>query len=385
MNINTEKKFLNKIKWQRLKLDLELSILLIALLGVGTSFIFSASYNVALKDFNDSRYFFDKQLLNLALGTVAMLIVSKIRYQSLRGYIPVLNVITFVFMLMIYVPALSVTVNGATRWISLFGITFQPSEVAKITIILTLGHILDKKRRLGQLNNLKEGILPIAMYCALLVGFVIMQKHLSASGVLIFIAGSMIILAGIKKIYLGIGALAGVAFAVIAVILEPFRLKRFFNFLDPYADPLGAGHQIIQSWWAFGGGGLKGLGLGMGRQKFDWLPEAHTDFILAIIGEEMGFIGIMVVFALFLWFLLRGLMIAMNAKDFYGTVVAFGIVAMLFFQVAINVSVVSGMFPVTGMPLPFISYGGTSVIMLMMAIGILFNIASQTKEKQEKM
>lgn len=350
---------------------------------MGASFIFSASFNIGLKDFNNSRHFFDRQLVNLVIGTVVMLIMSKIRYQSLRGYILFLNAITLVFMLMIYFPTFSVTVNGATRWISLFGLTFQPSEVAKFTLILTLGHILDKKRRQGKINDLKEGILPIAIYCLVLVGFVIMQKHLSASGVLIFVAGMMIILAGIKKIYLAIGASLGVAFAIVAVIVEPFRLKRFFSFLDPYADPLGAGHQIIQSWWALGGGGLNGLGLGMGRQKFDWLPEAHTDFILAIIGEEMGFIGIMVVFGLFLWFLLRGLMIAMSAKDFYGTIVAYGIVAMVFFQVAINVSVVSGMFPVTGMPLPFMSYGGTSVIMLMAAMGIMFNIASQAKESKE--
>lgn len=365
-------------------MDLELSILLVALLSIGTSFIFSASSIMAREKYNDMMFFFDKQLQFLFLGTVVLLVASKIRYQSLRGYIPIINIVTIVLNLMLVLGISAVTVNGATRWISLFGFTFQPSEVAKFTLILTLAHLIDKKRRLGVLNDFYQGIIPIALYVCMIIGVVFMQKHMSAAGVLIFIAGSMLIVAGLKRVYILIagGVIAG--FAVLAVLIEPFRVIRMFSFMDPYKDALGSGFHIIQSWRALAGGGLNGLGLGMSRQKFEWLPENHTDFILAIIGEEWGFIGIMIVFGLFLWFLIRGLAISLDAPDFFGMIVGTGIVSMLFFQVAINISVVTGMFPVTGMPLPFISFGGTSTLMLLGAVGVLLNIASQKNVKKSE-
>ena len=381
--LNKEWFNLKKIKWQKLKLDLELSILLIALLGIGTSFIFSASSVMALDKYGDAKYFFNRQLFYLSLGAMVAIVVSKIRYQSLRGYIPLLNIMTIVLMVMTFIPAFNVSVNGATRWISLFGLTFQPSELAKFTLILTLGDLIDRNLRKGVFNDIKQGIIPMISYVGILASIVLMQKHLSATGVLIFISLCMIISGGLKKLYIAVisGAIVGVG--IIGVIIEPFRIKRMFSFLDPYQDALGTGFHIIQSWHALGSGGFWGLGLGMSRQKFGpWLPENHTDFILAIIGEEFGFFGVMVVFTLFLLLMLKGLSVALQAPDFYGSIVAIGITSMLFFQVAINISVVSGMFPVTGMVLPFVSYGGTSTVMLMMSIGVLLNIASQKKKEK---
>lgn len=380
MRLGEKKISFKKIKWQKLRLDLELSILLIALLSIGTSFIYSASFYESMKLFNgDTDFFLNRQIFYLSIGIPAVLVISKIRYQSLRGYIPILNIVTIALNLLVFVPGFGEAANGATRWVSIFGFQFQPSELSKITLILTLGHMLDKKVREGSLNKFKEGILPILSYSALMVGIVIMQKHLSASGVLIFISLTMIILSGLKKHYIFIMGIVITIFGFLAVMAEPFRIKRMFNFLNPYEDKLGAGHQIIQSWYAFAGGGFDGLGLGMSRQKFDWLPEASTDFILAVIGEELGFVGILIVLGLFLWFIMRGLYITYNAPDFFGSIVSAGIVGMLFFHIAVNISVVSGMFPVTGIVLPFISYGGTSTIMLMSTVGILLNIASQKK------
>ncbi|GAB6441318.1 stage V sporulation protein E [Bacillus cereus] len=374
-------KLFGKIKWQKLKLDLELSIVLIALMAIGSSFVFSASSIMAREKYHNMMYFFDRQVVYLVLGTIAMLIISKIRYQSLRGYILLLNIVTILLNLMIVFGISSVSVNGAARWISIFGITFQPSELAKITLIVTLASMIDKRRRMGVLNDIFQGILPIAAYCAMIIGIVFMQKHMSASGVLIFSAACMLIVSGLKKQYIAIAGGAIGVFALLAVLMFPFRMKRMFSFLDPYKDALGSGFHIIQSWRALAGGGLDGLGLGMSRQKFSWLPESHTDFILAIIGEEWGFIGILIIFGLFVWFLLRGIVISLEAPDCFGMIVGTGIVSMFFFQVAINVSVVTGMFPVTGMPLPFVSYGGTSSIMLLGTVGVLLNIASQNKEK----
>lgn len=339
---------------------------------------------MAREKYGDMMFFFDRQLVYLFLGTIVLLVVSKIRYQSLRGYILLLNIVTIILNLMIVFGISSVSVNGATRWISLFGITFQPSEVMKITMIITLGSMIDKRRRMGVLNDLYQGIFPIALYCAMMIGLVFMQKHMSASGVLIFIIACMLVISGLKRIYILIAGGAIATFAIFAVVLFPFRMRRMFSFLDPYQDALGSGFHIIQSWRALAGGGLNGLGLGMSRQKFEWLPENHTDFILAIIGEEWGFLGILIVFGLFIWFLIRGLAISLDAPDFFGMIVGTGIVSMFFFQVAINISVVTGMFPVTGMPLPFVSFGGTSTIMLLGAVGVLLNIASQKSEKNNK-
>lgn len=380
--VKTKKRLfaLRKIIWQKLSLDLELSILLIALLSIGTSFIYSASSHESMKLFDgDSSYFFNRQLMYLGIGLTMVLIISKIRYQSLRGYIPLLNVVAIMLNVMVFLPAFNKGANGATRWVNLFGFSFQPSEVAKIVVILTLAHMLERRIKKGTLNNLKEGLLPIALYVGFMVGLVVMQKHMSASGVLVFISLAMVVFAGLNKRYIFIAAGSMLVFAVGAVVAEPFRMKRIFSFLNPYEDKLGGGHQIIQSWYAFGGGGWNGLGLGMSRQKFDWLPEAHTDFILAVIGEEMGFIGVVIVLGLFFWFIMRGLLITSAAPDNFGVMVGIGIVSMFFFQIAVNISVVSGMFPVTGMVLPFISFGGTSTIILMASVGILLNIASQKK------
>lgn len=335
---------------------------------------------MAREKYGNMMFFFDRQLMYLFLGAVVLLVISKIRYQSLRGYILLLNIVTIILNLMIVFDISAVSVNGATRWISLFGIQFQPSEITKLTLIITLGSMIDKRKRMGILNDLYQGIIPIAMYCMLMIGLVFMQKHMSAAGVLIFISATMLIVAGLKRIYVLIaGGIIG-TFAVLGVLLFPFRMLRLFSFLDPYKDALGSGFHIIQSWRALAGGGLNGLGLGMSRQKFEWLPENHTDMILAVIGEEWGFIGILILFSIFVWFLIRGLAISLDAPDFYGTIIGTGIVSMLFFQIAINISVVTGMFPVTGMVLPFVSYGGTSTVMLMGAVGVLLNIASQKGE-----
>ena len=358
-----------------------MAIVLIALLGIGTSFIYSASFVMAGEKYNDSNYFLTRQIVYLFMGAVVVLIVSKIRYQSLRGYLPLFYGFTLILNLLLYVDAFNVTVNGATRWINLFGITFQPSELAKLTLILTLGHIIDLKVRTDKINDFKKGILPILMYSGVLIGLVLFQKHLSATGILVFILVCMILLSGIHIKYILTGGGAVVLLAIIGVLMEPFRIVRMLSFLDPYADKLGAGFHVIQSWYALAGGGMFGLGLGMSREKFQWLPENHTDFILAVIGEEIGFLGVVVIFGLFIWFLFRGLMISLEAPDLFGKLIGFGIVSMFFFQIAINISVITGMFPVTGMPLPFVSYGGTSTIMMMGAVGILFNIASQKKEQ----
>lgn len=319
----------------------------------------------------------------IILGVVVALMVAKIKYQNLRAFIWIINLATITLLLFSYIPAFQVSVNGADRWISVMGISFQPSEIAKVTVILTLAHMIDIRNRRGTLNNLrdlKDGLIPILVYISMYVVIILMQKHLSATGIILIITMSMLFIAGLKKLYFGILAVIVLAAGVVGVLIEPYRMKRIVSFTNPEADPLGDGYQITQSWYALGSGDFFGLGLGMSRQKFGpWLPENHTDFIIGIIGEEIGYIGLVLVILLFLSFLLRGLTIATQAPDFYGLVLTAGVVIWIFSQFVINLAVVSGLFPVTGMPLPFISYGGSSTIILFIGIGLIYNVSSQIK------
>jgi cell division protein FtsW len=241
--------------------------------------------------------------------------------------------------------------------------------------------MIEVRKRLGILNNLKRGIGPIlgylAAYAALLL---LVQKHLSATMLIMLVSGVLLLVGGINKKNVALlGSVAG-GLVVAAIALEPFRMARILGFLHPEDDPNGKGFHVLQSWKALGSGEFFGLGLGMSRQKFGWLPENHTDFIMAIIGEESGFIGVILIIGLFLVFVIQGILISAKAPDRFGLLMGTGISSLIFFQAFINMAVVNGTFPVTGVPLPFISYGGTSTIILMIGIGLIFNIVSQTKK-----
>jgi cell division protein FtsW len=369
---------------QKIRFDFLLSLILISLIGFGIAVNYSASSVLSLENFGHLNYFFIRQVIFVMLGVIVVFVVAKIKYQYLRAFIWMINMFTISLLLMSYFPAFQVSVNGADRWISIFGFTFQPSELVKIAIIITLAHMIDIRKRKGTLNNLQDlkyGIAPVLAYIGMFVFLVLMQKHLSATGIIMIITMCMLFIAGINKFYFIImGGLVMVA-GFIGVIIEPFRMRRIMSFMNPEADPLGDGYQITQSWYALGSGDLFGLGLGMSRQKFGpWLPENHTDFIIGIIGEEIGFVGICLVIFLFLSFLLRGLTLATKAPDFFGLLLISGVVLWIFSQFAINLAVVSGLFPVTGMPLPFISYGGTSTIILFVGIGLIYNVTSQIEK-----
>lgn len=373
---------------QKVRFDFLLSIILISIIGFGVAVNYSASSVLSLKYYGHLNYFLYRQIAFIIVGLIVAFIIAKIKYQYLRGFIWVVNIGTIVLLLLSYIPAFQVSVNGADRWINLFGVQFQPSELAKVTVIITLAHMIDIRKRKGTLNKLtdtKNGLLPVVGYIGLFAGIILMQKHLSATGIILIISMCLLFIGGLKKLYFGILGGAVLAAGVIGVIMEPFRMRRIVSFTNPEADPLGDGYQITQSWYALGSGDFFGLGLGMSRQKFGpWLPENHTDFILGIIGEEIGFIGIFIVIFLFLSFLLRGLTLAAEAPDFFGLLVISGVVLWIFSQFAINLAVVSGMFPVTGMPLPFISYGGTSTLILFIGIGLIYNINSQIKREKTK-
>lgn len=361
------------------------TIVLVCLIGLGITYSFSASSILGLDAYGDMNYFLKKMIVNFTLGTIALIVVMKIPYPKIRKMIPIINLGTIILMFLPLFPAFAVSVNGAERWVRIFGLSFQPSELAKVTIIITIAHMIDVRKRLGILNNFTKGLIPIAMYLAIYgVILITVQKHLSATGLVLLVAGTMLIIGGLAKRYYLLGGLTLIGVAVIAVIIEPFRMKRIFGFMDPEKDAMGSGFHVIQSWYALGSGEIFGLGLGMSRQKFTWLPENHTDFIMAIIGEESGFLGVMLIIVLFAMFVFVGLIMATNAHDTFGQLIICGVMFLIFFQASINMMVVSGLFPVTGVPLPLISYGGTSTIILMMAIGLVYNVFNYTENMKKK-
>jgi len=367
---------MQKIKW-----DYIYSVILICLIGMGISYSFSASSILALDAFGDIDFFLKKQVVNFTLGVVAMIVVAKYPYQKMRKFIPVLNFATIVLMFLPMLPGFGVSINGAERWVNLFGFSFQPSEIAKITIIVTLAHMIDVRKRLGVLNSLSRGFAPIAFYLGMYgIILILVQKHLSATGLIVLVSAVMLLIGGLSIRYFLIFGSLGAGAAVFAVILEPFRMARIFGFMNPEEDPMGKGYHVLQSWYALGSGEIFGLGLGMSRQKFTWLPENHTDFIMAIIGEETGLVGVTLIISLFALLVIRGIIISSAAPDTFGLMIGSGITMLIFFQSIINMMVVSGLFPVTGVPLPLISYGGTSTIILMMGIGLIYNISSQTNK-----
>lgn len=278
--------------------------------------------------------------------------------------------------------------TGARRWIRIAGINFQPSEFAKIGFILFFASLLSDVKEHGKIKMYKYGfIYPLVFMIPIVGSILILQNHFSATFVIGVVTVVQMFIAGTKVSHFLLTGLAGIVVGGGALIAKnggltlgtDFRSGRIQTWLDPFSDPTGDGWQIIQSWYAIGSGGLFGVGLGNSKQKYLYLPEPHNDFIFSVLAEELGFVGCVFIILLFTVFVWRGVIISMRAKDNFGCLIAIGIITMLGLQAMVNIAVVTGTIPVTGMPLPFFSYGGTSLIANLMAVGILLNISRTTK------
>lgn len=370
---------------QKVKFHPVFTLLLITLMVFGLMMIFSASSVRSLAETNnESMYlYFQKQLFNNIIGIVAGLCVAMFPYQKWRGWILWANGVTVVMLMLVGFSPLGVTVNGAKRWLDLGVFQFQPSELGKLVIIVTVAHMISVAKRYNNLNTVatlgKIGLYIVGM--ALLIG--VPQNHASVVMIIILVTGMMLFFGGLNRLLFFGGIAAGGVVASLIILTSEFRRERVMTFINPLADKMGDGYQITQNWYALGSGELFGIGLGLGRQKFGWLPENHTDFILGVIGEELGFAGVLFVILLIVGLYTFGTSIALGAKDDFGTMLVMGVMLLILFQAAINMAVISGLFPVTGMPLPFISYGGTSSIILCIMMGCVFNVYSTTKNNEE--
>ena len=363
------------------KFDFVLFAIIIVLLALGIVMVLSASAPSALSESGNSYKYAGKQFLSAIIGIVAMLIVSKIDYRFYKKFYWIAYWFSCGILFLVLIPGLGIDSGGATRWINLFALgQFQPSELTKIgLIIFYAGYLSDHK---SELRDLVKGFIKPFVFLAIPIGALFfIQNHLSASLVIGAVTCVMMIMAGCKMLYFVLSGMAGVCVGSVGLFIlyatgkGGFRMQRIMSFLDPWADARDVGYQAVQSLYAIGSGGFLGVGLGESKQKFLYIPEPHNDFIFSIIAEELGFLGCVIVIFLFALFIWRGVLIAMKAPDMFGSLIATGVTALIGIQVIINIAVVTSSMPNTGMPLPFFSYGGTALIILLASCGILLNIS----------
>lgn len=349
-----------------------LFFMVVALLSIGIVMIYSTSAIFAQERFGDGYYYLKRQALWVLMGLVAFAAAASIDYHRLRTHSLTLVFGSLALLALVYVPGIGRTAGGASRWIWLGGVSFQPSEVAKLALILYMADVMARKQR--QIAQFWRGLaVPLALFGGML-GLIILQPDLGTTILLALVIGILLFVAGVRLRLLLPLCLAALPAVYALVLSSEYRRRRILAFVNPWADPEGTGFQIIQSFIALGSGGVAGLGLAQSRQKFYYLPAAHTDFIFSIIGEELGIIGAGVVVTLFLGLLVFGMRICLKAPDLYGHLLALGIVSMLSLQAIINIAVVTGSLPTKGLPLPFISFGGSSMLFNLFAVGVLMNI-----------
>jgi cell division protein FtsW len=352
--------------------DFLLFMVILILTGLGLIMVFSSSSVTTGVNIDDPYFYFKKQLIWVLVGIPALLICTRIPYWLIRKLAYFGGIVSVICLGLIMTP-LGVEVAGATRWIKLGYVQFAPSDLAKVAVVIVVARRLAAPET--DIRSFSRGFLPFLVLIGIFCGLIMVQPDL---GTTIALAGTvfcMLLIAGARWLHLlGTGLLAA-ALAALAVVAAPYRLERVRAFLDPWQYAADEGYQIIQSFYALGSGGWFGLGLGRSRQKFFYLPEQHTDFIFAILGEELGFIGALFVIVLFMLLAWRGFRTALHAPDRFTALLAGGLTAMLVLQAGINMGVVVGVIPVTGITLPFISYGGTSLLFSMIAAGLILNIS----------
>lgn len=366
-------------------LDFIMLVTVLLLLALGIVMVLSASSPKALAEDGNSYSYVERQLVFAVMGIAGMLIISQIDYKAYRKWYKIAYIGSIGLLLL--VPLIGYEAGGAKRWIDIFGLfSLQPSEIAKIGMIIFFAAYLAKMK--DKIKNMTEGFFrPLLFLVPVIIILILFQNHLSATIVIVGIVAIMMLIGGTRlRYFVGFGLpiliLGGVALFLLAKYTDigAFRLNRILSFLDPWADPTGDGWQAIQNLYAIGSGGLFGVGLGDSKQKYLYISEPQNDCIFAVLAEELGFIGCTVVIVLFGILIWRGILAAIKAPDLFGTLVATGITGMIAIQVMINIGVVTAVFPVTGMPLPFFSYGGTSLLILLCSVGVLLNISRQSQK-----
>ncbi|WEK52984.1 MAG: stage V sporulation protein E [Candidatus Cohnella colombiensis] len=357
--------------------DLWMIAATLGILAIGIVMVYSASAVAAFHDYGDAFYYVKRQMIFAVLGIGAMFVTMNLDYSFWRKWALPAVLICFGLLILVLIPGIGVWRGGARSWLGIGSFGIQPSEFMKLAMILFLAKLLSERQ--NHITQFTRGLLPLLSILGLAFGLIMLQPDLGTGAVMIGASLLVIYVAGARLSHLGGLALLGLGGLGGLIAAAPYRLQRITAFLDPWQDPLGAGYQSIQSLYAIGPGGLVGLGLGLSRQKYNYLPEPQTDFIFSIIAEELGFIGGALLLLLFLLLIWRGMRTAITIADPFGSFLASGIVGIIAVQVIINIGVVIGLMPVTGITLPLVSYGGSSLTLLLTALGILLNLSRYSR------
>ena len=348
----------------------------VGLLGFGTVMVFNVSYFQAEARYGDPYLFFRKHLISVAIGIVVMLLVSRVRLEMLERWASITLPVCVLALLAVLTPGIGAERGGAQRWIALGKFSLQPSEFVKLGVVLFLARWISRHR--DRLPSFIDGVLPaltcVGFCCALMMG----QPDFGTTVILGSLALLMLFVGGARPAHVGGLVLAGMIGIVLAVQVAPYRMRRLLAFMDPFEHSQDSGFQLVQSLIAFGSGGATGVGLGQSKQKQLFLPEAHTDFIFALVGEELGLLGALLVLALFAVVAIRGFRIAARHPDPFASLLAFGLTAVLILSAVVNIGVVLGVLPTKGLPLPFLSYGGSALLATMMEVGVLAALSRMT-------
>ncbi len=362
-------------------IDLPFLLLVLLLTAIGLTMLFSASFPSALAETGDALFYLKKQGLFAAMGLVAMFIVGKLNYQRWRGAALLTLGFSVFLLILVIIPGVGITENNATRWLPLPGIgRFQPSELAKVSVILYFADSISKKRE--RMLDFKQGVVPYMVILGVIALLMLLEPHLSGTILIVGTGAIMMVIGGIPAWLtgLGIGGAAMVAVSYVKLVeagIMKYGAGRILMWKDPWIDPTYEGYQMVQSLIAIGSGGVLGAGLGRGSQKFRFLPEEHNDFIFAIVCEELGLIGATVIMFLFALLIIRGYWISLHARDRFGALLSAGITTQMALQTFLNMAVVTGLVPATGISLPFFSYGGTALIIQLVEMGLILSVSRQ--------
>ena len=358
--------------------DMWLFAAVVALVSVGVVMVYSASAIIAADRFHDPYFFLKKQLFWAVLGFGCLWAAMTANYRILERLMLPLLVVSLVLLVLVLVPPFSQEINGTRRWFRWGPVSFQPAELAKFSLVVYLAHFPTRRREV--VESFWLGLLPPLLVAGSMAGLVLLQPDMGSSLTLVVLVFCLLFLAGGRVRQMTLVAASALPLLAVAIYMAPYRLKRIMTFLDPWADPRGSGFQIIQSYLALGSGGLFGRGLGESKQKLFYLPEPHTDFVFAVLGEELGLLGAVSVIGLFGLLIWRGIRIGLGAPDPFGALLALGLTALLACQTLVNLGVVTGALPTKGLPLPFISFGGSALIMAMVSVGVLLNLSQHARD-----
>ncbi len=361
--------------------DFLLLFLTLGMVGFGIVMVFSASFTVSYWDMGNRWFFTQKQLIWAGIGMIMMLLTMNIPFQIYKKYYLLILALSFFMLLIVFIPGIGIERNGAKSWIGIDSFSIQPSEFAKLGLIVYLSALISKKNE--KMKSFKQGLFPTLFITLIFFIMIALQPDYGTALILLVTAGIVIFVGGASFKHIFYLVFIGIIILPIFIFSAGYRISRFTSYLEPWSDPYGNGYHLIQSLIALGNGGILGTGFGKGIQKFFYLPYPQSDFIFSVIGEELGFIGVTLFIILFLLFLWRILILSLRSTETFGTLVGIGVTTSFAIQAFVNIGGVTGTIPITGVPLPFISTGGSSLIMSMTAIGLILSLSREKNRSTE--